>query len=115
MSLILALTLAQAPPVVGTVPVPNAELDAAYACLNKGTMRLLAENRSAPDEQTRWDWAVEVVAVCEPELKAAAASKGSIAVLGDHAHSSISKQDLLRAEATYFADRMIREFYEAKA
>jgi hypothetical protein len=55
------------------------------------------------------------VAVCEPELKAAAASNGAVAVLGDYAHSTISRQDMLRAEASYFVDRLIREHYEAKA
>ena len=59
MSLILALALAQAPAVVGTVPVPNAELDAAYACLNKGAAGLLSEGRPAPEAQTRWGWAVK--------------------------------------------------------
>ncbi|RNJ61369.1 MAG: hypothetical protein EDM03_16125 [Porphyrobacter sp. IPPAS B-1204] len=117
MSLIpaLAFMLAQAPGVIGTVPTPNAELDAAYACLIKGTERLLAERRPAPDEQARWGWAVEVAAGCEPEIKVAAESKGSIAILGDYAHSSISKRDMLRAEAGYFVDRLIREHYEATA
>jgi hypothetical protein len=113
-SLLLALTAAQAPAVVGTVPVPNAELDAAYACLIKGTERLLADGRSAPDEQARWGWAVEVAAGCEPQINVAAESKGSVAVLGEYAHSSISKRDMLRAEAAYFVDRLIREHYEAK-
>ena len=115
MNLILALTLVQAPAVVGTVPVPNAELDAAYACLKKGTESLLAEGRPAPDEQERWGWAVEVAEGCEAKIKAAANAKGSVVVLGEYAHSSISKHDMLRAEANYFVDRLIREHYEAKA
>lgn len=115
MSLILALALAQAPAVVGTVPVPNAELDAAYACLTKGTESLLAEGRPAPDEQERWGWAVAVAAACEAQIEAAANAKGSVVVLGEYAHTSISKRDMLRAEANYFVDRLIREHYEAKA
>jgi len=114
-SLILALSLAQAPAVVGTVPVPNAELDAAYACLKKGTESLLAEGRPAPDEQERWGWAVEVAAGCEPQIKAAADAKGSVYILIEYAHTGISKQEMLRAEANYFVDRLIREHYEAKA
>ncbi|WP_086737917.1 hypothetical protein [Erythrobacter colymbi] len=115
MSLILALALAQAPAVVGTVPVPNAELDAAHACLKKGTESLLAESRPAPDEQARWDWAVAVAAGCEAQIEAAASAKGSVVVLGQYAHTNISKRDMLRAEANYFVDRLIREHYEAKA
>jgi len=118
-SLILAPTvavmLAQAPAVVGTVPQPNPELDAAYTCLTTGAERLLAEGRPRPDEQARWGWAVEIARVCEARIDAAANSEGSVYVLGDHAHSSISKRDLLRAEATYFVDRLIREHYEAQS
>ncbi len=115
MSLILALALAQAPAFTGTVPQPNAELDAAHACLRAGLGERLAAKAPAPNAEERWGWAVEIVAVCEPELKAAAASNGAVAVLGDYAHSTISRQDMLRAEASYFVDRLIREHYEAKA
>jgi hypothetical protein len=115
-SVILALALAQAPAVVGTVPVPNAELDAAYACLNKGAERLLAQGRPAPDEQARWGWALEVVMGCEDQINAAADSKEAIVIVDTQVShgNGISKRDMLRAEANYFVDRLIREHYEAK-
>lgn len=116
LAFMLAQTQTEAvpPPVIGTVPTPNAELDAAYACLVRGAARLFAEQRPAPDEQARWGWSVAVAKDCERELDAAADSKGAAAVLGDNAHSSITKRDMLRAEATYLVDRMIRQFYESK-
>ncbi|WP_285712251.1 hypothetical protein [Erythrobacter oryzae] len=99
----------------GTVPQPNAELDAAHTCLRAGVAERLMRKEPAPAAEERWDWAVRITAACEDRIIAAANSGGSVYVLGDHAHSSISKLDLLRAEANYFVDRLIREHYEAKA
>jgi hypothetical protein len=110
-SLTFALLLAQAPAIAGTVPTPNAELDAAYACMTKGTERLLAEARPEPNEQTRWEWALDVAKGCESEINAAADTKQAVVILGEYAHSSISKRDMLRAEATYTVDRLIREHF----
>jgi hypothetical protein len=113
-SLIFALFLSQASGVIGTVPTPNAELDAAYACLTKGTERLLGQGRDEPDEQARWGWAVEVVVACEDQINAAADSKEAVVILGNYAHTSISKRNMLRAEATYTVDRLIREHFEGQ-
>lgn len=114
MSLILALALAQAPAVVGTVPQPNAELDAAHACLRAGTAARLGENPPAPLADERWNWALAIADACEAQLNAAADSKEAVTLYAEVAHGTITKRQLLRSEALYFVDRLIREHYEAK-
>jgi hypothetical protein len=114
-SLILALALAQSTAFTGTVPQPNTQLDAAHACLREGVTRRLRENETEPSSEERWSWAVQIAAACEAEINAAADSKEAVRVLGDYAEGvGISRRDMLRAEANYFVDRMIREHYETK-
>ena len=115
MSLILALALAQAPAFTGTVPTPNPELDAAHACLRAGLAKRLAEGAPAPDADGRWGWAIAIADACTAELNAAADSREAVRLFDTIAHSGIAKRDLLRSEALYFVDRLIREHYEAKA
>ena len=117
MSLVFAMLLAQAGAVVGTVPTPNAELDAAHECLKAGAERLLGEGREKPDEQARWGWAVEVVAGCDEQIKGAADSKEAVVVIDTQVShgNGISKRHMLRAEANYFVDRLIREHFERLA
>lgn len=115
MSLILALALAQAPAVVGTVPQPNAALDAAHACLRAGLADKLAANDPAPNADERWQWALAIAEACEAELNAAADSPEAVRLYEEVSHGSITKRQALRSEALYFVDRLIREHYEAKA
>ena len=115
MSLILALALAQAPAFAGTVPQPNAQLDAAHACLRAGVAERLAKNEPEPTAEERWSWAVQIAATCETQINAAADSREAVRVLGDYAEGvGITRRDMLRAEANYFVDRLLREHYEAK-
>ena len=118
MSLILAPTLvfmlAQGPAFVGTVPQPNAALDAAHACLRKGLNEKLAANAPAPNGDERWQWALAIAGACDAELNAAADSPEAVRLYSEVSHTSISKREMLRSEALYFADRLIREHYEAK-
>ena len=114
MSLILALVLAQAPAFTGTVPQPNAELDAAYACLRAGIAAQLADNPPAPLDGERWDWALKIANRCEAELDTAADSREAVALYAEVSHGTITKRQALRSEALYFVDRLIREHYEAQ-
>ena len=115
MSLLLALTLAQAPAFTGTVPQPNAALDAAHACLRAGVASMLAGNAPEPVPQQRWDWALEIADRCEAQINAAADSKEAVSWNDSHAVNGISKRQMLRSEALYFVDRLIREYYEARS
>ncbi len=115
LSLIAGLFLLQSATAAGTVPARNAELDAAHACLMKGTERLLDEGRPQPDKEARWVWVLKIAGGCEDEINAAADSKDSVRILGEYAYSGISKRHMLRAEANYFVDRLIREHFEPKA
>ena len=115
MSLILALALAQAPAVVGTVPQPNAALDAAHACLRAGLTDKLAANAPAPNADERWQWALAIAGACEVQIDAAADSPEAVRLYEEVSHGSITKRQALRSEALYFVDRLIREHYEAKA
>ena len=114
MSVILALALAQAPAVVGTVPQPNAALDAAHACLRAGLTDKLAANAPAPNADERWQWALAIAEACEAELNAAADSPEAVRLYEEVSHGSITKRQALRSEALYFVDRLIREHYEAR-
>lgn len=115
MSLILALALAQAPAFAGTVPMPNAQLDAAHACLRAGFAEKTGANAPAPNADERWGWALAIADACEAQLNAAADSKEAVALYAEVSHGSITKRQALRSEALYFVDRLIREHYEAKA
>jgi hypothetical protein len=114
-SLILALALAQASVVTGTVPQPNAELDAAHACLRAGIAAQLADNPPPPLDGERWEWALGIADRCEAQINAAADSKEAVALYAEVSHGTITKRQALRSEALYFVDRLIREHYEAKA
>lgn len=114
MSLILALALAQAPAFIGTVPQPNAALDAAHVCLRAGLAERLAVEAPAPEADERWQWALAVADTCEAELNAAADSPEAVRLYNEVAHGSITKRQALRSEALYFVDRLIRAHYEAK-
>lgn len=115
MSLILALALAQAPAFAGTVPQPNPALDAAHACLRAGLADKLAAKAPAPEAQERWQWALAIAERCGAELDAAADSRGAREWPGEASHTGVTKRQLLKSEACYFVDRLIREHYEAKA
>ena len=115
MSLILALALAKAPAVVGTVPQPNAALDAAHACLREGLADKLAASAPAPNADERWQWALAIAGACEVQIDAAADSPEAVRLYEEVSHGSITKRQALRSEALYFVDRLIREHYEAKA
>ena len=119
MSLILAPTLvfmlAQAPAFTGTVPTPNAELDAAYACLRGGVAERLATNAPAPNADERWGWALMIADGCEGQINAAADSREAVVLTSDVIEGGITPRQMLRSEALYFVDRLIREHYEAKA
>ena len=115
MSLILALALAQAPAFIGTVPQPNAALDAAHACLRAGLAERLGAEAPAPAADERWQWALAVADRCEAELNAAADSPEAVRLYEEVSHGSITKRQALRSEALYFVDRLIREHYEAQA
>ena len=114
MSVIL-LALLQAPAFVGTVPQRNAELDAANACLVTATGKRLAANEPEPDERERWEWATTIADECEAEIFAAADSDEAILMVNPEGPNSMSKRQLLRAEANYYVDRMIREHFEARS
>jgi hypothetical protein len=114
-SLILALALAQAAGFTGTVPQPNPQLDAAHACLRAGLTERLAANAPAPNADERWGWALAIADACTAELNAAADSPEAVRLYDALAHGGIAKRDLLRSEALYFVDRLIREHYEAEA
>jgi len=118
-SLILAPTLvfmlAQAPAFIGTVPVPNAELDAAHACLRAGLAERLSADAPAPTADERWQWALAIAEACEAEINAAADSPEAVRLYAEVSHGSITQRQALRSEALYFVDRLIREHYEAKA
>ncbi|MEQ5788084.1 hypothetical protein J3454_09285 [Erythrobacter sp. NFXS35] len=113
MSLILALALAP-PAFTGTVPQPNAELDAAHACLRAGLAAQLADNPPPPLADERWDWALKITDRCKAELDAAADSREAVELYAEVSHGTITKRQALRSEALYFADRVIREHYEAQ-
>ena len=115
MSLILALALAQAPVVVGTVPQPNLALDSAHACLRAGLADKLAAKAPAPEADERWQWALAIAGACEAEINAAADSAEAVRLYDEVSHGSITKRQALRSEALYFVDRLIREHYEAEA
>ena len=115
MSLIASLLLSSTSGVVGTVSNRNAELDAAHACLAATTEALLAEGRPEPSKDDRWVWALDIVTGCETEIYAAADSPDAKVVLyPDVAVGGISKRHMLRAEATYYVDGIIREHFEAR-
>jgi len=113
-SVILALALAQTAAFSGTVPQPNAELDAAHACLRAGLAERLAANAPAPNAQERWSWALQIADRCEVQINAAADSKEAVTLYAEVSHGNITKRQALRSEALYFADRLIREHYEAQ-
>lgn len=115
MSLILALALAQAPAFTGTVPTPNAELDAAYACLRAGLAERLAAEAPAPAADERWGWAILIADRCTPQINAAADSREAVVWTSDVIEGGITPRQMLRTEALYFLDRMIREHYEAQS
>ena len=117
----LALMLAQAqteavpPPVIGTVPTPNAELDAAYACLRAGLAERLGADAPAPAAEERWGWAIMIADKCMAQINAAADSPQAVRLYGEVSHGTITPRQMLRTEALYFLDRMIREHYEAQS
>lgn len=115
MSMIAALILAQSANVIGTVPKPNAELDAANACLVAGVEKQLANKRPEPDAKERWEWALKTVDGCQPEITAAARSDGAVPVVGEGSGQNISKGSALRTEAIYYVDRLLREHFERAA
>ena len=115
MSLFLALSLAQAPAFTGTVPQPNAALDAAHACLRAGLAEKLAANAPAPNGDERWQWALAIAGACEAQIDAAADSPEAVRLYDEMSHGNITKRQALNSEALYFVDRLIREHYEAKA
>ena len=115
MSLILALLLAQASAFTGTVPQPNPALDAAHACLRAGLSERLAENAPPPNAEERWGWALTIADRCEAQINAAADSGDAVFWVDSHAQTTITKRQMLKAEANHFVDRLIREHYEAQA
>lgn len=115
MSLLLALALAQAPAITGTVPQPNAELDAAHACLRAEVASMLAGIAPEPAPQQRWDLALQIADRCEAQINAAADSKEAVTLYAEVSHGTITRRQLLRSEALYFVDRLIREHYEARS
>jgi hypothetical protein len=110
----LALALAQPPAFIGTVPQPNAALDAAHDCLRAGIEARLSDNPPAPLDGERWEWALAIADKCEAELNGAADSKEAETLYSDASHSGITKRQLLRSEALYFVDRLIRDHYESQ-
>ena len=115
MSLILALAMAQAPAFTGTVPQPNAQLDAAHDCLRAGLAERLAARAPAPQADERWGWALLIADRCEAELNAAADSPEAVRLYAEVAHGTVTKRQALRSEALYFVDRLIRQHYEAQS
>jgi hypothetical protein len=115
-SLILSLLLAQAqaPAFSGTLPEPNAELDAAHACLRAGLVERVASKASAPNAEERWSWALAITERCETQINAAADSREAVVWASDVIEGGISPRQMLRSEALYFVDRLIREHYEAQ-
>lgn len=114
MTVLLALAVSQVPAFTGTVPQPNPSLDHAHVCLRAGVAERLAENSPEPFAEKRWGWALTVAAKCEAEINAAADSKEAVYLSGDNVLVGIGKRELLRSEALYFVDRLIREHYEAQ-
>ncbi len=115
LSLFASLLLLQAAPFAGTVPVRNAELDAAHSCVTLATSAWLKEYDWRPEDDERWRWTLKIVGQCEKEIEATAFSEGSVVILGNYAHSGVSKRNMLRAEANYYVDRLIREQFGEKA
>ena len=110
----LAFMLAQGPAFVGTVPQPNPALDAAHACLRAGLAERLSADAPAPKADERWQWALAIAEACEADLNAAADSREAREWPSEASHTSITKREMLKSEACYFVDRLIREHYEAK-
>ena len=116
MSLILALTLLAAPPAfTGTVPQPNPALDAAHACLRTALATMLTGEAPEPAPQQRWDWALQIADRCEAQINAAADSKEAVTLYAEVSHGTITRRQVLRSEALYFVDRLIREHFEARS
>ncbi|MEL6738470.1 MAG: hypothetical protein AAFO28_06050 [Pseudomonadota bacterium] len=113
MSMFAALLMLQAAPVIGTVPVPNKELDVAQACLAKGTQEIFRMFDWKPETDERWRWAMKVVDGCDAEIRRAANSKEAIHMPNDVGHGGgVSKHAALRSEAAYYVDRLIRDHFE---
>lgn len=116
MSLFATLLVLGSAPVVGTVPTPNAQLDAAHACLASGTKAWLKEFDWRPESDERWRWATRIVEECESEVEAAADSPEALALQPNPTSivgsGGVSKRAALRSEALYFVDRLIREHFE---
>ena len=114
MSFLVALLAVQA---AGAVPERSPELDAANDCLVENTHQWLADRTITPEAEERWRWAGVVVARCEKELAASVPSKSSqddvlSNLRREGAPISFSRQDLIRAEALYYVDGMIRAHFE---
>ncbi|MEO0699902.1 MAG: hypothetical protein AAFY81_09345 [Pseudomonadota bacterium] len=116
MSLLATSLLLASAPVVGTVPTPNAELDAAHTCLAAGAKAWLKEFSWQPETDERWRWATRIVEGCESEVQAAADSPEAMALQPNPTSivgsGGVSKRTALRSEALYYVDRLIREHFE---
>ncbi len=112
MSLIVGLFLIQSATTIGTVPVRNAELDGANDCLVAGTQEWLTEFDWNPEADERWRWALKIVDKCEDKIEAAADTKGAVYWSSDVGGAGITSRQMLRSEALYYVDGMIRAHFE---
>ncbi|MEP0189321.1 MAG: hypothetical protein ABJP70_03420 [Erythrobacter sp.] len=103
---------------VGAVPQRSPELDAANDCLVANTQRWLDDKNAAPDADKRWRWASIVVGRCEAKLEASLAAAPAKDEVGDELRkqgaiiNGVSRKQMLRSEALYYVDSMIRDHFE---
>lgn len=103
---------------VGAVPQRSPELDAANDCLVAKTRQWLDDKNTAPEADKRWRWASIVVGRCEVKLEASLAAAPAKDEVGDELRkqgaviSGVSRKQMLRSEALYYVDGMIRDHFE---
>lgn len=124
--MLLALALAQAGAGTGipaaTIAAPTPGLARIHACLVEKADRWLSEYDWQPTAEERWTWATKIVDQC-PDGWVAVAREGPLGGLAalrnpnhiDEGPNAITTVDLLRAEARYYVDRLIREHHEARS
>lgn len=116
MNIVLGLTLTLQS--VAAVPARSPELDAANDCLVGQTQQWLSDKQAAPDAEKRWHWASIVVGRCDEKLDASLAAFPSKDEVGEELRkqgavvNGVSRKQMLRTEALYYVDGMIRAHFE---
>ncbi len=68
-----------------------------------------------PEEVERWDWALKIVGKCQSQIDAAADTKGARYWHSEVGGTFITARQMLRSEALYYVDRLVREHFESDA